>query len=96
MTERIIPALSFSCGALATSYIALMVMTIFFATWQTEAMNSVRVSEGQIGNMETSYYAAMDHASELSPATLGFVTPQRIAFVPSAVDTSTGLSFAGN
>ncbi len=96
MPDRIIPALGFSCGALATTYLVLMVMTIFFATWQTEAMNSVRLSEGQIGNLETSYYAAMDHASALSPATLGFVTPTRIAFVPSASNASAGLSFAGN
>ena len=96
MSDRLIPALSVSCGALTVLYVTLVVSTIFFATWQTAAMSSVRNAESQIGSLESNYYAAMDHASTLSPATLGFVAPVEIKYVPKTTNNSIGLSFAGN
>ena len=96
MSDRLIPALSVSCGALTLCYVTMVVTTIFFATWQTEAMSSVRNTESTIGTLEANYYTAMNHASTLSPATLGFVTPTQIKYVAQVTNSSAGLSFAGN
>ena len=96
MSDRFIPALSVSCGALSVLYVTLVVTTIFFASWQTEAMSSVRNAESQIGNLEANYYTAINQASELSPATLGFVSPTEVTYVQQVTNSSAGLSFAGN
>jgi hypothetical protein len=96
MSDRIIPALSVSCGALTTLYISLMVMTIFFASWQTESVNSLRTIEGQIGNLEANYYTALNKISTMDPTTLGFVTPSQVEYVNASQNNSIGLTFAGN
>jgi hypothetical protein len=96
MPDRLIPGLSLSCGALTVLYVSLVVTTIFFASWQTEAMSSVRNAESQIGNLEANYYTAMNQASTLTPATLGFVTPTQVEYVPAVTNTSANLTFAGN
>jgi hypothetical protein len=96
MSDRIIPALSISCGALTLMYMVLMVMTISFATWQTESVNSVRSAESAIGTLEANYYTAMNHASSLNPATLGYVAPTQVEYVAEATSNSSNLTFAGN
>jgi hypothetical protein len=96
MSDRIIPTLSISCGALTTLYVSLMVMTIFFASWQTEAMSTLRTTEGQIGNLEANYYTTLNKISTMDPATLGFVTPSQVQYVSATPNNSIGLTFAGN
>ncbi len=95
MSDRLIPILSLSCGTLATSYVGLMIATIFFATWQSGAVSSLRLTESQIGNLESTYYQTMNKATALKPSELGFVSPARVQYVPQAQDASAGLSFAG-
>ena len=96
MSERLIPTLSISCGALVVTYVALVVTTIFFATWQTESVSSVRNAESAIGTLEANYYTAINHASTLNPTTLGFVAPTHIQYVATAQNPSANLTFAGN
>ena len=96
MTDRLIPVLSISCGAFATLYVVLMVSTIFFASLQTEEMSYVRGSESKIGTLEANYYTAINKASNLSPATLGFVAPVEVKYVATAQTVSSELTFAGN
>jgi hypothetical protein len=96
MTDRLIPALSVSCGALTMLYIGLMISTIFFATWQTQSVSSVHSAESAIANLEMKYYSAMNQISEINPATVGFVQPAQIEYVAEAQDSSAGLTFAGN
>jgi hypothetical protein len=96
MPKRLIPALFLSCGTLTLTYVVLMVTTIFFAAWQTQAMSSVRSSESAIGNLEASYYTSINHLSSLNPTTLGYVSPAQVEYVTKISNTSTGLSFAGN
>ena len=96
MPNRLIPTLSISCGALTTMYVVLVVTTIFFASWQTEAMSSVRNAESHIGMLEANYYTAISQASSLSPTSLGFVTPVQITYVASAHRASPTLTFARN
>ncbi len=94
MTDRLIPILSISCGALTTLYVGLIITTIFFASYQSEAMNSVRVTESQIGNLESDYYSDMNNVTHMNPATLGFVNPSEIQYVAEANDTSSNQAFA--
>jgi hypothetical protein len=96
MTDRLIPALSISCGALTVLYVVLVISTIFFASLQTEEMSYVRGSESTIGTLESNYYTAINKASNLSPATLGFVAPVEVKYVATAQTVSSGLTFAGN
>ena len=97
MSDRLIPTLSISCGSLVVLYMALVVTTIFFATWQTEAMSSVRSIEGHIGTLEANYYTAISHASALNPFNLGYVAPRQIQYVQTSNHRAAlGLTFAGN
>jgi hypothetical protein len=94
MSDRLIPFLSLSCGTLTLLYIMLVGFTILFATMQTNAMNSVQLSEGTIGNLEATYYTDMDHASTLDPQSLGYVTPVSVQFVTASENSS--FAFAKN
>jgi hypothetical protein len=96
MSNRLLPILGISCGALTTTYIGLMVLTIFFAASQTQAISSVRNTESSIGNLEVSYYSAVTKVSALNPTTLGYISPAQVEYVAEAPTTSTGLSFNGN
>jgi hypothetical protein len=96
MTARLIPALSLSCGAFGTLYMGLMIATIFFATWQTQAVSSVRDTESAIANLETNYYSTMNRISEINPSTVGFVQPAQVEYVAETKNTSATLTFAGN
>jgi hypothetical protein len=96
MRNHLTSILSIACGVLTTSYVGLMVATIFFAAWQTQAVNSVRTTQSAIGNLEANYYQAVNHLSGLNPASQGYVSPTQVEYVAESVETSTGLSFAGN
>jgi hypothetical protein len=96
MSDRIIPVLSISCGALTTIYMSLMVMTICFASYQTAGTSSLRTTEGQIGNLEANYYTALTKISTMNPTTLGFVEPSQVEYVAASQNNSVGLTFAGN
>jgi hypothetical protein len=96
MTERLIPALGISCGALTVLYIGLVISTIFFAAWQTQAVSSINNTQSEIGNLESSYYTITSRISEINPAQAGFVDPTNVQYVAEARDASAGLSFNGN
>ena len=96
MSDRLIPALSISCGSLTVLYIGLVISTIFFATWQTQAMSSISNAQSNIGTLETNYYTIMNRLSEINPTQAGFVDPSNVQYVAEARDASAGLSFAGN
>jgi L-lactate permease len=96
MSDRLVPTLGISCALLTASYVSLVVITVFFAAWQSQAVYSVRNTESAIGNLEAKYYTTMNHVTQLNPATLGFVTPATVQYVAEARDASAGLSFNGN
>jgi hypothetical protein len=96
MSDRLTPTLGIVCAALVTSYVGLMVTTIFFAAWQTQAVSAVRTTESAIGNLEANYYETVNRLGALNPSTLGYVAPAQVEYVAETVETSSGLSFAGN
>ena len=96
MSDRLIPTLSISCGALTALYIGLVISTIFFAAWQTQAMSSISNAQSNIGNLESNYYTIMNRISTIDPAQEGYVDPSNVQYVAEARDASAGLSFNGN
>jgi hypothetical protein len=96
MSDRLVPTLGISCAFLTVSYVALVVITVFFAAWQSQSVLSLRTTEGTIGNLEAKYYTTMNHVTSIDPTTLGFVTPSTVQYVAEARDASAGLSFNGN
>ena len=96
MSDRLIPTLGISCSALFVLYVGLVISTIFFATWQTQAMSSISNAQSNIGNLENNYYTIMNRISDINPTQEGFVDPSNVQYVAEARDTSAGLSFNGN
>ncbi|MBA3789022.1 hypothetical protein H0X32_01335 [Patescibacteria group bacterium] len=96
MSDRLIPILSLSCGGLVTLYIGLVVSTVFFATWQTQTVSSVRDTESAIGNLETNYYTTLTRVSAIDPHSVGYVSPSNVKYVVAVRNVSSGLTFAGN
>lgn len=84
MPNRLISSLSIACGAMIALYLVLVVMTIFFASWQTELARSVRETEGKISTLEAKYYVTISALHNANPAAAGFVQPHTVAYVASA------------
>lgn len=95
MPSRTIPVLSISVGTLFLVYLALVVTTILFATWQTQAASSISDAEAAIGALETRYYASVGSLDSTNPASLGFVHPAHVEYV-AASNLPDGLTFARN
>ncbi len=96
MSDRLIPVLSISCGALTLSYLFLMITTIFFASYQTEALNSVRNNESIIATLESTYYSDTNRINSLDPSTLGYVMPSNVQYVAESNNAGSNLTFNGN
>ncbi len=95
MPARTIPILSFGVGALLLAYVVLVVTTIVFATWQTQAASSISDAQAAIGTLETRYYAAIGSLDSTNPYSLGFVQPTHVEYV-AASNLPDGLTFARN
>jgi len=95
MPSRTIPFLSVSVALLFMVYLGLVVTTVLFATWQTQAASSISDAEAAIGSLEERYYAQVGSLDSTNPYSLGFVQPAHVEYV-AAANLPTGLSFAGN
>lgn len=95
--DRLVPMLGASCGILAVLYVTLVVTTIFFASWQSQAVSTIRTSESTIGNLESQYYSTINSVSSIDPSSLGFVAPTDVQYVAAAsVKDTSNLTLAGN
>ncbi|KND50990.1 MAG: hypothetical protein AB202_01105 [Parcubacteria bacterium C7867-007] len=94
MPTRLIPVLSISAGVLVMVYLGLIVATILFATWQTQALSSIRDAQAAIGTLESKYYVAIGTLDSTNPYSLGFVRPTNVQYVAGA-NLPDGLTFAG-
>jgi hypothetical protein len=93
MPDRLIPILSLAVGALVTAYVSLVVVTIFYATWQTQLVSSTRQSQAAIADQETQYYDSIARIDQTDPLAAGYVKPKQISYVTAAAVP--GLTFAG-
>lgn len=95
MPSRTIPVLSVSVGILFIAYVALVIVTILFATWQTQAASSISDAQATIGTLEAQYYASIGALDSTNPYSLGFVQPTQVEYV-AAMNLPDNLTFAGN
>lgn len=81
MPNKTIPILGFSCGAVFTAYIALVIAAIFFATWETQLAAAAGDAESRIAALETEYYDAIADLNTTNVASAGFGHPSRVEYV---------------
>ena len=95
MPSRTIPVLATSTAVLFLAYLVLVITTILFATWQTQASSAISDSQAAIGALETQYYASVGSLDSTNPYSLGFVQPTQVEYV-AAANLPNNLTFAGN
>ncbi|HWH06960.1 MAG TPA: hypothetical protein VNU47_00300 [Candidatus Paceibacterota bacterium] len=93
MSDRLVPILSWTALVLACTYIALVVATISFATWQTQQLAEIREVEGSIASIETAYYEAIARINRTDPSAHGLATPHSVRYVTAV--SGTNVTFAG-
>lgn len=81
MPDRTITILAATSGVLFAAYVALVGVTVYFATIRTELSLSVRDLESEVAALETEYYNAISELSVTDTALLGFVTPSEVDYV---------------
>ncbi|MDB5195361.1 MAG: hypothetical protein JWO84_545 [Parcubacteria group bacterium] len=93
MPDRTIGFLSIAAGLIFSTYIVLVIVTIFFATVQTSLAAEVRTTEGSIATLETTYYASLARENASTPASAGLVAPSVVEY--AIAKPAQGISFAG-
>ena len=92
MSDRFIPILSWTALALLCTYVALVVTTISFATWQTQQLAAIRETEGNIAAIEASYYDAIARINRTDPSVHGLGEPHSVRYVTAV--SGTNVTFA--
>lgn len=88
MPDRLIPILGSIAGALALTYLAFIVATISFATWQTQSISQIRETEERIADLEEEYYDAIAVINETDPSVHGLHAPIAVRYVTAVKGTS--------
>lgn len=93
MPDYTVTALSIAAAALAAVYVLFIILTVVFATWQTDLAARVRDAEGNVTELESSYYAMLAKENATSPASLGLVAPSEVHYATD--EGASGLSYVG-
>lgn len=93
MPDRTVMMLSFAAGIIFFMYIVMVIVTVTFATVQTGLAAAVRTTEGEIAQLETTYYAAIAQQNAATPASIGLVAPESVTY--AIAKPTSGLSYAG-
>ena len=80
MPDRTISLLSYVAGALVCAYVALVVVTVTYATVQTDLALSVRDTESAISTVETDYYAQVSRLSATDPSSMQLQKPRVVSY----------------
>ncbi|MFZ1987834.1 MAG: hypothetical protein WAV21_02255 [Minisyncoccia bacterium] len=84
MPDRFVSLLGATFAGVVTLYVSLVVVTICFASIQTDLAGSIHDTEASIGSLESEYYQAIAALNEMDPATLGFSMPTKKLYAVSA------------
>ncbi|MBU2103405.1 hypothetical protein KKD81_00960 [Patescibacteria group bacterium] len=84
MPDRTISILGYSCAALVVAYLALIIVTVSLAAWQTDLAVEVHVTEGKIAQLENTYYAMVSEIDAANPSSLGLVAPSSVSYAVKA------------
>ena len=85
--------LSYVAMALFSIYVCCVVLTVYYATLQTELVATIRDTEGGITELERTYYDGVQLLSSTNPLQQGYVRPTEVTYAQAK--PSVGLSFAG-
>lgn len=84
MPDRTISVLSILASLTVCAYVALVIVTVTFATMQTELALSVRTTESEISQLETRYYNQVGMISATDPHSMNLGKPARVTYAPLA------------
>lgn len=91
MPDRTVSILGYACGALVASYLALIVVTVSMAAWQTNLAMEVHETEADIARLESRYYDMVAQIDQTDPAALGLVAPTRVMYATAQTAPSVTL-----
>ncbi len=80
MLDRAIPFLSYGCLALLTGSLALVVVTVSMAAWQTNLAVEVHETEQDIARLEGKYYAMVADIDRMDPGARGLTAPRAVTY----------------
>jgi hypothetical protein len=88
MPSRALHHLSYACIALVAAYLALISVTLYFASVRSALSSEIRVHEGAVAALETEYYDAISRLSAGHQAYDGFASPVAVEYVTEGGDTA--------
>lgn len=88
-----ISLLSYVAGALFVAYVCCVLLTVYYATLQTDLVASVRDTEGGITTLERTYYDGVEAVSSTNPLIQGYVRPTDVHYATEQKPSV--LTFAG-
>lgn len=91
MPDRTISILSYGAIALVGAYLALVIVTVSLAAYQTDLAVLVHETEGDIGMLETEYYAMVEQVDGTDPSAIGLVKPAKVTYAMKATAPSLSL-----
>ncbi len=91
MPDRALTILGASVAVLISTYVALVVVTITFATMQTELALTVRNAESAIGVLESSYYQKVGVLSATEPSSMNLHKPVAVRYATMVTAPSLSL-----
>ena len=91
MPSRTISYLSYTAVALIASYLALVVVTVTLAAWQTNLAMEVHETEADIARLEARYYDMVAQIDQTNPASLGLTKPGRVMYASTQTAPSVTL-----
>ena len=91
MPDRITSLLGYACGALVATYLALIVITVSMAAWQTNLAMEVHETEADIARLEARYYDMVAHIDRTDPGAMGLVAPTRVMYATTQAAPSVSL-----
>lgn len=89
-----ISLLSYVAITLFIAYVLCVVLTVYYATLQTELVATIRENESGITDLERTYYDGVSVVSSTNPLGQGYVRPTDVHYAEQK--SASGLTFAGN
>jgi hypothetical protein len=90
--DRIVPVLGIAAVALVAVYLTLVIVTIFFAAWQTQLARTIEDTRSSIPALEDAYYDAIAKIDATDPYSVGLVAPAKVHYVVAARPTGLTLN----
>lgn len=69
---------------MVAAYLALVIVTVSLAAWQTDLAVAVHETEGEIAMLETTYYEMVAKIDGANPSALGLVAPVAVTYAVKA------------